>query len=760
MSDNASHTLPPVAPSEGIRKLAAIMFTDIKDFSKKMQRNEDAAMRMLAAHNRMMHEVVQKYRGKVVKTIGDAFLVSFESVVDATSCAIEAQQNFLEYNTEKGADEKITVRIGVHLGDVIIKEKDVFGDGVNIASRVQSMAEPGGLNITESVYQQVKNKLDIHVVKLGVPQLKGIKEAVRVYQVIIVPTAKTRGKLATQLYVTRTILKRKRSKQILASSAALVLLALWAWSYFTPREVLNSLAVLPFENLGPAEQEYLSDGLSEDIISQLSRIPEVLVISKSSSFAYKGSKLDERTIARELGVQYLLKGNVRTIAEQVIVLAFLVEGATGRRVSTQNYVVKQDEISQLQYEIPRQIGQTFKLQFAAKVQTTTPEVYELYSRGLFERGKLEREGNLAAVGMFSSAIAKDSSFVPAIVALAKAYIQSYDYGWEHSEQTLVLAEQNCQRALRSDSTSAEALAILGKISLSRGERDWGLKLLDSALYFDSRNYMALAALGREYLFNMNNPAAGISYWQRALETEPTNFVLASNIGVGYGMLKNFPEAIVAFRRASMLNPSHDYPFINLAIAFERSALYDSALSNYRIAVSKNPMKEENYLFWGELLLALKHHARAESVFTAGIRQVRENNRLLYDLGVAHHLQGTEAAAKAAWQQGLQAVKSELQREPSSPKHLPYAALFSARLKKEKGALSFMRGAISRDSTDSELIFSAARVYAVLGKKKEMLGMFRKARSMNPDYDVSYLKTAIDFENYRDDPALLAVLREQ
>lgn len=758
MSDNGPHTPSHVAPSEGIRRLAAIMFTDIKDFSRKMQQNENAAMRMLAVHDRMMHETVQKYRGKVIKTIGDAFLISFESVVDATSCAIEAQQSFLEYNKDKGADEKITVRIGVHLGDVIIKEKDVFGDGVNIASRVQSMAEPGGLNITESVYQQVKNKLDIHVLKLGVPQLKGIKEAVKVYQVIIVPTAKTRGKLATQVYVAKTIFKRKKSKQIFASSAALILVALWAWSYFIPREGLNSLAVLPFENLGPAEQEYLGDGLSEDIISQLSRIPEVLVISKSSSFAFKGSKLDERSIARELGVQYLLKGNVRTIAGQVIVLAFLVEGATGKRVLTHNYVAKQDEISQLQYEIPRQIANGFKLQFAAKVQTTTPEVYELYSRGLFERGKLEREGNLAAVGLFSSAIAKDSAFVPALVAMAKAYIQSYDYGWERSEETLALAEKNCQHVLHLDSTNAEALANLGKVWLSRGEREKGLKLLDSALHYDPRNYVALTALGGEYLFNLNKPATGISYLQRALETEPTNFVVASNIGVGYAMLKNYPAAIEEFRRASMLNPTHDYPLANLATAYERSGLYDSALFYYRQAISKNPLREDLYLYWGELLLSLKQYTRAESVFTAGTRQALEKDHLLYDLGVAFSLNGNAISAKKVWEEGLQIARRELQREPLSLKHLPYAALLNARLGKEKDAMYLMRQAIERDSTDSELIINAARVYAVLGKKKKMLEMFRKARSMNPDYDGNYLATAIDFEKFRNDSDLLIAAR--
>ncbi|HLX13119.1 MAG TPA: adenylate/guanylate cyclase domain-containing protein, partial [Bacteroidota bacterium] len=164
---------PADNPHEGVRKLAAVMFTDIKDFSKKMQKDEQATMRMLTVHNTMMRQTVHKYSGIVVKTVGDAFLVMFNSVVSATQCAIEVQQKFYEYNLQFRADEdRILVRIGIHLGDIIETDKDIFGDGVNIASRVQSTAEVGGLNISESVYQQVRSKLNIRVIDLGVPQLK------------------------------------------------------------------------------------------------------------------------------------------------------------------------------------------------------------------------------------------------------------------------------------------------------------------------------------------------------------------------------------------------------------------------------------------------------------------------------------------------------------------------------------------------------------------------------------------------------------
>lgn len=760
MPDSNPHT-PDSFPSrqpltEGVRRLAAIMFTDIKDFSKKMQVNEALMLRMLEIHNGMMNQTVQKYRGNVIKTIGDAFLISFESVVDAASCAVEAQQNFLDYNKDKPSDEKLMVRIGLHLGDIVVKEGDVFGDGVNIASRVQAMAAPGGVNITESVYQQVKNKLDIHVVRLGAPQLKGMKEAIRVYQVIMIPDAKRRGKLATNLYVAKTLLKRKRSKQVIGMTLLLFFILLWVWSTFVPFSSIKSIAVLPFENFGSQEQEYLLDGLSTEIISQLSRIPEILVISKASSFSFKGSILDDRSIANHLGVEYLLKGNVQSVAGQVRVEAILLEPTTGARVWTETYTLSQNELFNLQYQIPRQIAERFKLQFVAKLEQSTPEVYDLYSRGLFEERKQSRESNLAAMGYYMEALGRDSIFVPVLVAFARAHLLNYYYGWDRSEQSLASGEYNCLTALRLDSTNAEAFAILGELNIAQGNRERGVELLKQSLTNDPKNFLALTALGREYLFNLNAPATAISYLQRASETAPTNFILAGNIGIGYAILKNYPSAINAFRRAGDLNPNNDYPLRNLAIAFERTGQYDSALTYYRKAVEKNPVRPDNYLYWSDLLLAINRSVQAESVLTVGLHQLGKSYRILYGLGLASYRQGKDVEAFKMWREGLQLAKDLSHREPSSVDHLSYAALFNARLKKSTDARAFVRLALRHDSTSSEVAFNAARVYAIIGDKEKMLTMFTRARFMNPEYDGAYLATALDFEDFKQDVDLIRV----
>jgi adenylate cyclase len=752
-----SERIAKTSAETGSRKLAAIMFTDIKDFSKRMHENELTTLRMLEVHNWMMRESVTKYRGAVIKTIGDAFLVSFDSVVDAVSCAIEVQQRFHGYNKDKPSAERVTTRIGIHLGDIIVKDKDVFGDGVNIASRIQSMAEPGGVNISESVYQQVKNKLDIHVVRLGVPQLKNIKEAVKVYQIVIVPADRVRGKLATNIYVAKTILKRKKSKQLVFGAGVLAAAVVSLLTILSPGPALNSIAVLPFENLGPPEQEYLADGLSEEIIAQLSRLPNVLVIAKSSSFNFKGSKIDDQTIAKQLGVEYLLKGNVRSVAGQVSVVAYLVDATKAEKVWTESYLLSPNELFELQYKIPRQLVRRFDLQLTGRFETTSTDVYDLFSKGLFEAGKMLRENNFAAIGYLTEALERDSSFVPARIVLAKAYFFNHYYGWGGGEENITSAERQSQAVLCSDSTNAEALGILARIRIEQGQREEGVRLLNRAIAYDPKNLWVLSALGHEYLSNLNDPARGISYLQRALEIEPTNFLLASNIGIGYALLKNYPAAIEAFRRALLLNPKHDYPLSNLAAAFEKTANFDSAFYYHRAALAMNLHRESNYLRLGELLLAVGRAASAESVFTSGVATIGESYQLLYDLGVSVSRRGGDGRARGIWRKALAYTLRLIGNEPSSAMHQIYAGLLSARLAKRSAALGYVRDAIQTDSTDNEVLIGAARVYAVLGMKNELVSAFRKARAMNAEYDASYLTTALDFEEYRRDPELVQSL---
>ncbi|MBI3194844.1 MAG: adenylate/guanylate cyclase domain-containing protein, partial [Ignavibacteriae bacterium] len=342
------------ASLEAHRKLVVIMFTDIKGFSKMMEANETKTLQLLEAHNSIMSDCVQRHGGSVVKTVGDAYLVMFESAVSAVSCAMEVQQTFLssaKQGLELGA---VKVRIGIHLGDVVIKENDVFGDGVNIASRIQSLAQPGGLNISSSVYDQVKKKLDIRVIYLGSPQLKNISESVKIYQVIIIPEEKTKSKFATQLYVTVTLLQRKQVQRYLVG---VLLVGFLVYYFFAPPPLppSNSLAVLPFENIGEEANEYIADGITDELIERLSEFANVKVTSRSSSYFYRGKNYKEKDIAKDLGVGLLITGNVRQEGGDISVVTRLVNPHEDVVVWSERYKMPKEELLHLQNQIVYQV---------------------------------------------------------------------------------------------------------------------------------------------------------------------------------------------------------------------------------------------------------------------------------------------------------------------------------------------------------------------------------------------------------------------
>jgi len=413
---NSTHNLES---EKGVRKLCAIMFTDIKDFSGKMQRDEVSTMRMLGIHNRMMTEAVHKYGGVVVKTIGDAFLVTFDSVVSAAQCAVEVQQSFLQYNSQiRNEDEKISVRIGVHLGDVFVKENDVFGDGVNIASRVQSIAEVGGVNISESVYQQVRMKLNIKVLNLGVPQLKGIDQPIKVYQIIVIPTDKASGKFATNLYVAKTILKRKKTKKRIAFGFGIIaILAALYFFIFAPEPPPNSLAIIPFDYQGDAQFEYLADGFTDDILSSLQKMKHIKVLSSGSTIRYKKTQKLEDDIAKELGVRYLLRGSLALRGDDLTIRFRLVDPYEQTDVLNRDYDKSKRDLSKIRSEILRQVVSLFESQVQGEY-VPKPEAYEHFMSGLEYDRRERKEDNQLAIAELTQAIEKDPNFIPAYIKLA------------------------------------------------------------------------------------------------------------------------------------------------------------------------------------------------------------------------------------------------------------------------------------------------------------------------------------------------------
>src|SRR6266852_6120006 len=368
--------LPEVTTPE-TRRLAAIMFTDIVGFSRQMGSNEAHTLQLLTVHNQVIQQAVATHHGHVIKTVGDAFLVDFPSVVHAVQCAQGIHTQFRAHNAEQDKVEQIHVRIGIHLGDIVQRDGDVFGDGVNIASRLQALAEPDTICISDMVYRDVAKKIDLGtVVSLGRPKLKNIAERFPVYALLPEPPKGFRQTLRIQ----RLKLSRRVRTVVFVLVGVLLLGGIVTVRYFffptpntqpltpNPQPALPlpdkpSIVVLPFVNMsGDPAQDYFSDGLTEILTSDLSKISSLFVIARNSAFTYKGKAVKVQDVGREMGVRYVLEGSVLKADNQVRITAQLIDATTGGHLWSERYDRPLQNIFTLQDEIVQKMVTTLGLQ--------------------------------------------------------------------------------------------------------------------------------------------------------------------------------------------------------------------------------------------------------------------------------------------------------------------------------------------------------------------------------------------------------------
>ncbi len=749
------HTTEYDASSEAVRKLVVIMFTDIKGFSKMMEANETKTLQLLEAHNAIMSNSVQQHGGTVIKTVGDAYLVTFESAVAAVTCAMEVQQSFLLSSKQGLEIGDVKVRIGIHLGDVVLKENDVFGDGVNIASRIQSLAQPGGINISGSVYDQVKKKLDLRVIYLGAPQLKNIKESVKIYQLIIIPEEHTKSKLATQLYVSLTLLKRKQTQRYLLG---LLLVGILIYYFIIPSPLppSNSIAVLPFENISAESNDYIADGVTDELIERLSEFASVKVTARHSVYFYRGKNYKEKDIAKDLGVGLLVTGNIRQEGNDIAVITRLVNPHEDVVIWSERYKMPKEELLQLQNQIVYQVAMRLNVEFEAKEQISF-DAYDLYLRGLYELRKIKPESNILAITYFTQAVERDSRFARGYYALANAQLFNYERGWDRVERWLKESEQNCQKALSIDSTLSEAYGVLGRIATAKGELPRGISLLEQAIRLNPNDMHSLAALGIQYEYNLNDAMKAIDYFRRAMELSPNDHRNIHNMAYGYYMLKNYSEAKRLYRRVLELNPTFEPSWKDLGVTFLKLFEYDSASYAFRSVLEINPANDAVRDGLGSLYI-MKKDTASENILLTGLKLAPSNYRLRYTLGLLYHKISKIQKAKDTWNTALKLIKNHNEQNPNLAEPLMYSGLCFARLGQQSEALNAARTAFKMDSTNSDIIWGIARIYSILRHKQEMLEWFKKAKSMSSEFDEALLKTEIDFEYYFNDEDLLAIAR--
>jgi TolB-like protein/Tfp pilus assembly protein PilF len=492
------------------RRLSAILAADVAGYSRLMEADEEGTLARLKAYRRELADLkIAEHRGRIVKTTGDGLLVEFASVVDALRCAVEMQRGMQARNEALTDGQRIRFRIGITVGDIIIQDGDIFGAGVNIAARLEALAEPGGICISDDAHRQVRGKLEIGFLDAGEQKLKNMAEPVRVYRVLVDGAP--------------------------ADSSRLPL----------PLPDKPSIAVLPFANMsGDPEQEYFADGIVEEIITAISRMHWLFVIARNSSFAYKGRAVDVKQVGRELGVRYVLEGSVRKSGSKVRITGQLIDASTGTHLWANRFDGALEDVFELQDQVTERVISAIapkleqaEIERARRKPTGSLDAYDYYLRGLRALHQWTREANDEALSLFRTAFRLDPNFASAYGMAARCYSQRKVSSWvEDRAFEIAEAERLARRAAELGRDDPVALATAGiALSYVVDDPEEGSDLIDRALALDPNFAWAWLFSGWTKAW-LGEHEAAIECLSRAIRLSPQDphiFSMQCGIGVGH-----------------------------------------------------------------------------------------------------------------------------------------------------------------------------------------------------------------------------------
>jgi len=509
------------------RKLTAILSADVEGYSRLMGENEYATVSTLTAYRELMTALIKKHQGRVVDSPGDNLLAEFNSVVNSVRCAVETQDELKIRNDVLPENRKMEFRIGVHLGDVIVEGERIYGDGVNLAARIEGLAEGSGISISGTVYDSIENKLDLNYKFQGEHTVKNIKKPVRVYRV------------------------RKKSSITVSGDDR---------EYKLPDR--PSIAVLPFVNIsGDPEQEYFSDGITEDLITDLSKVSGLFVIARNSVFTFKGMAVKAKELGKKLGVRYVLEGSVRKAGNRIRITAQLVDASTEGHLWAERYDRDLIDIFSLQDEVTQKIVAALTVKLTEDEQerllqkdTNNLEAYDYNLRGLEYLYRWTKESMAEAQQMFEKAINIDPEYASAYSNLGKCHWADWANGWSQDPQSLEQAFKLSQRAITLDDSMTSAHVVLSDAYLWKKLHDQAIAVIERAVKLNPNCADAIEQQG-EILIWAGRPQAGMELVRKAMRLNPIYPVwYLWNLGHAYFLVDQHEEAIEIFKRALIVNP--------------------------------------------------------------------------------------------------------------------------------------------------------------------------------------------------------------
>jgi adenylate cyclase len=563
------------------RRLAAVVAADMVGYSRLMEVDETGTLARLKTHRiELIDPAIAKNRGRIIKTTGDGMLLEFHSVADAVLCAAEIQRRMARRNTDVSPARWIQFRIGINLGDVIVEENDIFGDGVNVAARLETLAEPGGICISGAVRDQVGDRLDdIAFEDLGDQIVKNIARPIRVYRVRLEPNATTAHEGADDAAVATSIAKKP------------------------------SIAVLPLANMsGDPEQEFFADGLTEDIITELSRFRELLVISRNSTFVHKGKAVKVQEVAREFGVDYVLEGSVRKAGDRIRVTVQLIDAETDRHIWAERYDRQLEDIFAIQDEMTRAIVATLPGRVEAATHdrakrkpTDNMAAYECVLAAKVLHHRSTREDNAEAQRLLNRALALDPNYAHAHAWKACVLGQTWVYDWcADREVTFQQVAAELEITLALDDNDSDVHRILAALNLNRDDHDKAAYHQERALALNP-NYDLVVVQQGELLTWLGRPEEGIDWIRKAMRLNPYHPErFWSHLGRACYCAEKYAEAAEAFSRIT--RPDHTHHAF-LAATFARMGNAVAATAHATEVLKREPK------FSVAVHLATQHYKR-------------------------------------------------------------------------------------------------------------------------------------------------------
>ena len=523
------------------RRLAAILAADVAGYSRLMGADEEGTLAALKAIRRELSDPkVKEHRGRIVKTTGDGLLIEFGSVVDAVRCAVEVQRAMAERNADVPPDRRIELRMGINLGDIIKDGRDIYGDGVNVAARLETLAEPGGICVSRVVRDQVRDKLAFAFEDMGEQQVKNIARPVRVHRI--------------------RLFEEEAFPTVRPSDRATALAV--------PDK--PSVAVLPFTNMsGDPDHEFLADGIAEDVITALSRYPSLFVIARNSCFTYKGRAVDVKQVGRDLGVRYVLEGSVRKAGNRIRVTAQLAEAQTGNHVWAERYdrdladiFAVQDEITEAATIAVAPAIADAERQRAMRRAPENLDVWAAYQRGLWHLTKATGDDDAIAQDLFRQSIDLDPTFAGSYSALALVQLQAAAiYQKLNPVEAQSAAEALARRAVALDGADAQARSCLGWALQARGELEGALVEIERALAMSPNLAAAHGHRGATLIFS-GRPKEGLAALETCIRLDPRDPFLSVrllNIACGLYFSREYEATVEAAKRLILSYP--DFPMI-------------------------------------------------------------------------------------------------------------------------------------------------------------------------------------------------------